>query len=88
MSTGRRATSHEIRSLQVDLTTKLIPSALQISHGTVNIQTVKQCPCIDVLCAALIVVSDTSAIGHVITVTAKVDLIHAGIVDAPKFAQS
>ena len=88
MSAGRRATSPEIRSFQVDPTTKLIPSALQSSHGTVNTLTVKQCPCIDVPCAALIVASDTSAIGHAITTTANVDLIHAGIGGAPKFAQS
>ena len=88
MSTGQRATPREMRSCHVDLTTKLLPSALQSSHGTVNILTVKQCPCIDVLCAALIVASDTFAIGHVITTTANVDLIHAGIGDAPKFAQS
>ena len=91
MSTGRRATPHEIRSFHVDLTTKLLPSAPQSSHGTVSILTVKHFPCIDVLCAAPIVASDTFTIGHAITsprTTANVDLIHAGIGDAPNFAQS
>ena len=85
------ADSAAILHLHVDFATTLQVSALQSSHGTVSIRTVKHFPCIDVLRAALIVASDTFAIGHATTATratANVDLIHAGIGDAPKFAQS
>ena len=91
MTTGRRATPHEIRLFHVDLTTKLPAGALQSSHGTVSILAVKHFPCTDVLCAALIVASDTFAIGHAITTprtTANADSIQAGIGGALKFAQS
>ena len=91
MTTGRRATPHEIRFSHGDLTTELLSGALQSSHGTVSILAVKHFPCTDVLCAALIVASDTFAIGHAITTprtTANANPIHAGIGGAPKFALS